>query len=110
MLAGQLAESSGTTADGSGPDQPELAKKQLHKAGHNASQDYMPEAFLIGVNTEALDRSDGRLLLVLEDSPERAVEAVRRVWPMSKVQWTGIKALRARQLRSLGCARASRNN
>jgi hypothetical protein len=54
----------------------------------------MPEAFLIGVNTEALDRSDRRLLLVLEDSPERAVEAVRRLWPTSKVQWTGIKALR----------------
>jgi hypothetical protein len=53
----------------------------------------MPEAFLIGVNTEALDRSDRRLFLVLDDSPERAVEAVRRIWPTSKVDWTGIKAL-----------------
>jgi hypothetical protein len=54
----------------------------------------MPEAFLIGVNTEALDRSDRRLFLVLDDSPERAIEAVRRIWPTSKVDWTGIKALR----------------
>jgi hypothetical protein len=53
----------------------------------------MPEAFLIGVNTEALDRSDRRLFLVLDDSPERAVQAVRRLWPTSKVDWSGIKAL-----------------
>ncbi len=54
----------------------------------------MPEAFLIGVDTEALDRSYRRLFLVLDDTPERAVQAVRHFWPTSKVDWTGIKALR----------------
>ena len=53
----------------------------------------MPDAFLIGVDTEALDRSYRRLFLVMTDTPERAVEAVRRLWPASKVSWSGIKAL-----------------
>jgi hypothetical protein len=53
----------------------------------------MPEAFLIGVDTVALDRSDRRLFIVLEDTPERAVQTVQHLWPMSKVDWTGIKAL-----------------
>jgi hypothetical protein len=54
----------------------------------------MPEAFIISVNADALDRSDRRLLLVLDDSPERAIDAVRRLWPTSELRWTGIKALR----------------
>jgi len=53
----------------------------------------MPEAFLIGMNTDALDRSDRRLFLVLTDHQEQAVEAVKRMHPASKVDWTGIKAL-----------------
>jgi hypothetical protein len=53
----------------------------------------MPEAFLIGVDTEALDRSNRRLFLVMTDTPERAVDAVRRLWPTSKVAWNGITAL-----------------
>ncbi len=53
----------------------------------------MAEAFLIGVDTEALDRSHRRLFLVLDDTPERAVQAVRHLWPTSKVDWAGIKAL-----------------
>jgi hypothetical protein len=53
----------------------------------------MADAFLIGVDTEALDRSDRRLFLVMTDTPERAIDAVRRLWPMSKVAWSGIKAL-----------------
>jgi hypothetical protein len=55
----------------------------------------MPEAFLIGVDTETLDRSHRRLFLVLDDSPEQAIQAVLRLWPTSKVDWSGIKALSA---------------
>ena len=39
------------------------------------------------------DRSYRRLFLVLDDSPEQAVQAVQRLWPKSKVDWSGIKAL-----------------
>ena len=53
----------------------------------------MSEAFLIGADTEALDRSDRRLFLVLTDHHEQAIEAVKRMHPASKVDWTGIKAL-----------------
>jgi hypothetical protein len=53
----------------------------------------MPEAFLIGVDTDALDRSYRRLFLVLTDHQLQAVEAVKRMHPSSKVDWTGIKAL-----------------
>jgi hypothetical protein len=53
----------------------------------------MPETFLIGVDTAALDRSYRRLFLVLADNPDRAIQLVKNVWPKSKVEWTGIKAL-----------------
>ena len=53
----------------------------------------MSEAFLIGADTEALDRSDRRLFLVLTDHHEQAIEVVKRMHPASKVDWIGIKAL-----------------
>jgi hypothetical protein len=56
----------------------------------------MTEAFLIGVNTKRAGSGapDRRLFVVLDDSPEKALIAVRKLMsPASEVELTGIPVL-----------------
>jgi hypothetical protein len=53
----------------------------------------MAQAFLIGVDTDTAVGPHRRLFLVLDDKPDRATQAVRNLFPNSKVDCTGFTVL-----------------